>query len=132
MPPKRKRLGELSHNTTIPATIRNKRTKSSRAAAARANAAVSELVSATADWHWAPPGPESTPEFISSSNPSERNTLAALPVAAENAESEESMCLERDSETVLLQVPFEPLERGEHNMHAQLPVGYRVNEVSEF
>jgi len=58
--------------------------------------------------------------------------LAALPVAAENAESEESMCLERDSETVLLQVPFEPLESGEHNMHAQLPAGYRVNEVSEF
>jgi hypothetical protein len=116
MPPKRKPLGELSHNT-IPATIRNKRTKSSRAAAARANAAVSELVSATADWHWAPSGPESAPEFFPSPTPSERNTLAALPVAAENAESEE--------------VPFEPLERGEHNMHAQLPAGYRVNEVSE-
>jgi len=140
MPPKRKPLGELSNNT-IPATIRNKRTKSSRAAAAKANAAVSELVSATADWnkenhdsqywHWAPSGPESAPEFFPSPYPSKLNMLAALPVAAEDAESEESMPLDRDSETVQVQVPFEPLEQGENNMYAQLPAGYRVNEVSE-
>jgi len=131
MPTKRKPLGELSHNTTITATIQYKQTKSSRAAAARANAAVSELVSATADWHWASSGPESLPEFFPSPKPSERQMLGALPVAAENAESEESMSLERDLESILLQVHFEPLERGEHKMHARLPACYRVNEVSK-
>jgi hypothetical protein len=51
-------------------------------------------------------------------------------VAADHVEPEEWMSLKTDLETVH-EVQFEPLGRGEHHMHAQLPAGYRVNEVSE-
>jgi len=76
-----------------------------------------------------PSGSQSAPEFCASPKSSEWNTLATLPVAAQDPEPDKTMYLEWDFETVR-QVPLELLEWGEHNIHTQLPAGYWVNVVS--
>jgi len=156
MPPKRKPLGELPHNTihatsTTTGTTQNKRTRSSRAAACRASAAVSELVSATAGWNkenhhchyddndYAPEffpqaqaGMSLNPEPLASELPTNQLTRPQKSVGRKVVActlQPQNGSLERET---VAQISFEPLERGEPRMHAQHSAGYqlRVNEVS--
>ena len=129
-------MGELPHNTS---TTQNKRTRSSRAAACRASAAVSELVSATAGWnkenhhcHYDDNdyAPEFFPEPLASeptNQPTRPQNSVGRKVAACTLQPQ-NVSLERET---VARISFEPLERGEHRMHAQIPAGYqlRVNEV---
>ncbi|KAF8242542.1 hypothetical protein K440DRAFT_638920 [Wilcoxina mikolae CBS 423.85] len=151
MPPKRKPLGELSNNAnTLTPTTPRKRPKSSRAAASKATAAVSALISATCDWNSELENLNSwstilTPNSTQDSEPQSTRKTTPQPghtstVTAPEAITGSKISKKRKNTSITeskknlnLDEPelvFQPMEQNEHKMLALLPFRFTAEEAT--